>query len=250
MNTNSNLIRLLSNKYLIVTICIFVFIATLIINIPTQILGNLINKYSEGHLQLYNQKGSFWNGEGLLVAKTKKSANGAPLILVNWDITFNFKKWVDIKFRVGNNQIAEIYLNNSGTNIDNLDVSLSISQVSNLFDIIKDMGLSGNIRINTSHININKTSLGNFGIYVDNISSVLSPVNPLGSYKGIFDIASGEIQVSTTNTASALKLSGTGNLNSLILNANTSEDNKTKLMQFLTATGMPKSDGSYDLRIF
>ncbi len=44
-------------------------------------------------------------------------------------------------------------------------------------------------------------------------------------------------------------LKGTGDLTGLIVNASVNESKKEKLQQLMAALGVPKPDGSYDLKI-
>lgn len=238
-----------NRKYILGSLFVIVFLISLINNIPTWILGSAINKYSEGRLSLYDQQGTFWHGSGLLVASEPKLQQSAPLLLIDWHIRMGFSKFVDIKFTIGNTQIADIYLNKTGLNLDKLNLSLSISQVSQLSSIVKDLSLSGNINIATDHLSLGKKTNGLFHLTLSNVSSSLSPVNPLGTYKVEFNASSGAIEVSSSG-GSALILNGTGNVNGLSLSAKIDESKKEQLIQFITIMGAPKANGSYELKIF
>jgi hypothetical protein len=248
---NSRIIRLLTHykKYIISIIFVLVFVGTLIINIPTFVLANLINSYSQEKLALYNTRGTFWHGSGLLVAVDKKISQSAPLVMVNWGITLGMKKFIDIKFTIGDTLIADVYLNKHGANLDKLDLSLSISQVSRLFGLVHDLGLSGNINVNANAVHLGKVTDGVLNVNLTNVSSSLSPVNPLGTYLVNLDAHNGNISVSSS-TGSALILSGDGNLKALNLNAKIDATKKAKMEQFITFMGIPLPDGSYTLKMF
>jgi hypothetical protein len=239
------------NKKLIIIISlIFIFLYTTIKNIPTSLLTLLVNKYSQHKISIYNNIGTFWHGKGLIVVTDEKNKVLAPLVLVNWDITFNFTKYININFKVGNDNILNVYLDKSGINLSNLNLSLSISQVSEIFSLIKNLGLSGNLVLKSNKINfINNKLNGIFEVSLNYLSSAISPVNPLGSYKVLIDLEKNIIKVSTNND-SVLKVYGEGNFNSLVLNSKVEEIKKEKMLQFMTMMGIPKSDGSYELKIF
>lgn len=237
------------SKHIIRVMFVLVFIGALITNIPTFVLANLINSYSQEKLALYNTHGTFWRGSGLLVAVDKKVSQSAPLVMLNWDITLGIKKIIDIKFAIGSMTIADVYLNTRGVNLDKLDLSLSISQVSRLFGLVHDLGLSGNINITASSLHLGKVTDGILKVNLADVSSSLSPVNPLGTYMGSLDAHNGNITVSSSKS-SALILSGDGNLNALNLNAKIDESKKAKMVQFITFMGIPLPDGSYNLKIF
>lgn len=236
-------------KYYIGCLFILVFIVTLIRNVPTWVLGNAISHYSSEKVKLYNQTGTFWNGSGLLVANDPHTTHSAPLLLIDWKIKLGLKKFIAINFNIGDTQIAEVYLNSKGINLDNLNLSLSLSQVSQLSGVIKDLGLSGNMHLTASHLAIGKIFTGNFNIDFTDISSSLSPVNPLGNYQIDLDAATGNITVHT-NGDSTLILNGSGNMNSLTLNAKIAPSKTEKMQQFITVMGIPKPDGSYEMKIF
>ena len=237
------------NKYTMGAIFIVGFIVSLIVNIPAFVLANQIKAYSQEKLALYNTRGTFWNGSGLLVAVDKKISKSAPLLMLNWDVSLGLKKFIDIKFTIGKTVIAEVYANKNGINLDNLNLSLSISQVSRLFALIHDLGLSGNIHINTSSIHLGGKVLGVVKVNLSNVSSSLSPVNPLGTYNVSLDMVDGKIIVSSLE-GGTLMLKGSGDLNALTLNARVSADKQNQMTQFITFMGIPLSDGSYDLKIF
>lgn len=237
-------------KLIYISTFLLVFSVTMVHNIPCWILANLVEKYSEKHLKLYDTQGTFWSGSGLLVAMdTKKQSHSSPLLYLDWHLSMGFKRFIDIKFTVGAKQIAEIYLNKDGVNVDNVDISLSISQVSQLLDLIHDLGVSGNLNVKTKHLLLAKKIDGDFKVRLDDVSSTISRVNPLGSYNVTISPGSGDIRIDADSN-SVLQLSGDGSFNGLSLKARVREDKKEDMLQFMTAMGIPMPDGSYQLKIF
>ena len=221
-------------KRYFITLLIIVFTVNMVKDIPSWVLNNVVQKYSAGRLKLYDTTGTFWDGSGLLVAVAAKQQTEAPILVLNWKIKLGLTKFVDIKFRVGNKLIADFYINKTGSSIDNLDLSLSISQVEKLFDIIKDMSVSGNINILSTHLDIGKKIKGNIIVTIDNISSGMSRVNPLGSYSINMSMDNGSLNVSTKDGNSVLKLEGSGSVDSLILEGRIRDDSKDDMIQFIT----------------
>lgn len=247
MNTYNKILTIF-RTYLIKPLFIIIFLITLIINIPAWVLNSQIIKYSKGVLTLDNVDGTFWNGSGLLVATSHKG-NSAPLKHITWNINLGISKYVDIKFYDGDHTLAEAYIDNNGINVDKLDVNLSIIQVSQLIDVTQALELSGNFHIMAEHLNINKHYNGLISIDIKNISSGLSPINPLGSYALTFDLSNNVIAV-TTMAGAVLKLIGSGSFNNLVLNASINPSNINEMRTFITIMGMPNADGSYNLKIF
>lgn len=239
-----------SSRYLVITAFIVVFFTTLITNIPAWILSSQLTKYSEGRLNLYNLAGSFWSGSGLLVASSKKGqSEAAPLVYLHWKISVGFTKYVDVKFSMDKHPIAEVYLNKSGLNINKLDLSLSVIQVSQLSDVVKDLNISGNFHIQADQILLNKKNTGVITATIKNVSSGMSPVNPLGDYNLAYDLATNKINVKTAPGA-VLNLSGEGSANSLTLDATIEPSKVEQMRTFITLLGVPKANGVYSIKLF
>jgi hypothetical protein len=237
-------------KYLIIISFSTIFLGTLIINIPAWVLNSQLTKYTNHQLALYNLSGSFWKGSGLLVASSKKVQEGqAPLAHIQWKVSLGFTKFINVSLSQDQHKIAEIYLNKNGLNIDKLDLSLSIVQVSYLSDVVKDLNISGNCQINAEHLLLAKKPNGTVRINVRNVSSGMSPVNPLGSYSVTFNTENNKIDVSTQGGA-ILNLDGEGSINSLILKASIAPEKVESMKTFITLLGIPNADGTYNIKLF
>lgn len=238
------------NKRVFISILfVWGFLFTFVMNIPSVMLGRIITHYSKGYLVLYNPHGTFWHGDGLLAVANQKSQEISPLLLINWDVKIGLKKFIDINFNVDNTPIAELYINKTGANLDKLDISLSITQVSQMIDIIKTLSLSGNLEITANHINIGKTIMGTLNVAINQVSSNIAPVNPLGNYQMSFDLSNGGINISSNSSAN-LSISGSGNLQGLTLKCMANPSKKDKMLEFMTVMGIPQPDGSYAMKVF
>ncbi len=237
-------------KKLFITLFVVVFLSGIVVNLPAWILSNAMSHYSGGKLKLYNETGSLWHGTGLLVAENSRLKVSAPLIVVSWQLSLGFSKFVNVNFNIDNNRIAEVYLNKDGVNLDKLQLSLSLDQVTQLVSIIGNFGLSGNLDLSAGHILLNTNKMvGSFLARIDSLSSSMAPVNPLGSYSINLNAGDGGIKVSSTS-GSILDISGNGNSSSLNLKAVIDKDKQEQMSQFMTVLGMPNSDGSYALKVF
>ncbi len=240
-------------KILLWIIFISVLFATIISNIPVQLLEYIIAKYSQNKLHIYNTNGTFWHGTGLLVT-TGRNGQSAPITFISWKVVMGLKKYVTIVFAIGNDKIADMYLNSQGFNVDNVNLSLSLSQVTQISDLIKTLNLSGNMNINTNHLLITpdmKNSNGIIKINLTDVASSISPVNPLGSYSASYNINNGSIVIDTTNPNMAvLNAKGNGDSNSLSINARIAPDKKDKMLQLMTVMGVQQADGSYMMKVY
>ena len=244
--------RLFNNhKTLVVTLsCSIIFIVSMIVNMPSWIMDDIIQHYSHQKLKLYNYQGTFWNGNGLLAAHNPSGNTVSPLLLVTWHITLGITQFVKIEFDAGDKRIANLYVDKAGVTLENLDMYLSITQTKQLIDMVKDLGVAGNIHITASSIHMGKILIGTINANLDNVSSSISEVNPLGSYIVQFDVSNNQISV-TSNPTSILSLTGNGTIADLTLSARLNDMSKRgNMLQFLTAMGAPQADGSYQFKLF
>jgi|GEM_PF-2560020 len=241
-------------KYSIIIAFIAIFIGTLIINLPAWVLNSPLNKYSQGQLKLYNLSGSFWSGSGLLVASASNKHNkvaAVPLIHLAWKVSLGLSQYMRVQLLLDQNSIANVYLDKNGVNIDNLNLSLSMAQVSRLSDIVDDLKIAGNLHVKAKHLLIAKKETGVIDILAKNISSGMSPVNPLGSYAVKIDLNGNKIDVTTNDDDDTiLSLSGSGTLGGLTLKASINSDKAEKMKTFITLMGIPNPDGTYNLKLF
>ena len=237
-------------KRLFITLFIVIFLCSVVINLPAWVLSNAMSHYSGGKVRLYNETGSFWHGSGLLVIENKRLKVSAPLVVIDWRLSLGFTKFIDVNFSIDNTKIAEVFLNKNGVNLDKLQLSLSVDQVSQLISIVGNLGLSGDLNLSASHLLISPSkNTGVFIAKIDSISSSMAPVNPLGSYTINLDMSDGSILVSS-QSGSVLDLSGSGNMGALSVKAIIDKTKQEQMSQFMTVLGMPNADGSYTLKVF
>jgi hypothetical protein len=241
-------------KSLIVISFITIFVGVMIVNTPAWVLNSPLTKYSRGQLKLYNLSGSFWNGSGLLVASasSKHNKTGAvPLIHLSWKVSLGLSKYMNVQLLLDQRNVANVYLDKHGLSIDNLDISLSISQISRLSDIIDDLKIAGNLQLKAKHILIAGKQTGTMDMIAKNVSSGMSPVNPLGSYNIKINLDGGKIDIATNDDDSTvLNLNGSGTFNALTVKASVSNEKAEKMKTFITLMGIPNPDGTYNLKLF
>ncbi|HLX54697.1 MAG TPA: type II secretion system protein N, partial [Aquella sp.] len=147
--------------------------------------------------------------------------------------------------------IANVYLDKNGVNVDNLNLSLSISQVARLSDIVDDLKIAGNLQVKSKHILIANKQTGIINVIAKNISSGMSPVNPLGSYDINIDLSGSKIDVTTNESEdTVLTLNGSGTIAGLTLKASVNNEKAEKMKTFITLMGVPNPDGTYNLKLF
>ena len=236
-------------KILVVILFVILFAGSLIINIPAWVIGSLLNHYTQGRVGTTRETGTFWNGGALLYAADKDAKTSVPLLMVGWHIKFGLSKFIDIEFNASNKTIARAALTKKGVDVSDLNLSMSLDQLTPLLGNLNSLGLSGNVHVTAANLLLSKTNQGNINVKLEDVGSAIAPVNPIGSYMVDFNLANTSIDVSSDGD-SVINVTASGNLNSLVLTSKIQPDKKTQLLQFMTMMGIPQADGSYQMKVF
>lgn len=236
-------------KILISIAAVIVSVSILVIEMPAWLVGTIFSHYTSGRLVTRNESGSFWHGNALLVAVSENKKTQEPLIRVSWDLKLGLSKFVSLDLKSYNKQIASIYINKDGANVDNLDALLAINQLTAFTGNLNTLKLSGNMHVNTPNLVIGKKMSGSIQLQLNNIGSGISPINPIGNYNVGFDLSNLSINVNSSGD-SVINVSGSGDLKHLQLSARVQEDKKADMLQFMTMMGAPQPDGSYELKVY
>lgn len=236
-------------KILITVLFITVFIFSIIFNIPAWVVGSLISHYSQGRAGTMRESGTFWNGEALLYAADHDTKTTVPLVRISWHIKFGISKFIDIEFKTSNKTIARVALNKKGVIINDVNLRLSLDQLTPLLGNLNSLGLSGNVHVSAASLLLSKINQGSISVGLEDVASAIAPVNPIGTYNVVFNLADSSFDISS-NANSVINVTGTGNLNSLVLNSKIQPDKKSQLLQFMTMMGVPQADGSYQMKVF
>ena len=225
------------------------FMSSLVINMPAWLMGTIIHRYSQNRLDIINERGSFWNGQALLIGEDASGKNAIPLMMVNWKIKLGISNFININLSSSSQTIANLDLTKNGLQLSKVNLSLSLDQLSPFLGNLNSLNLSGNVHVTADKLLAGKKMQGVIVVKLDDVGSGMSPVNPIGSYNVNFDLSSMGINISS-NPNSVIDVSGSGNVKSLVLNSKVQADKKEKLLQFMTMTGVPQADGSYQMKAF
>jgi hypothetical protein len=236
-------------KILIISLCGLTFIFSTLFNMPAWLMGSLIERYSNAKISLVNEQGKFWNGSGLLIAQNLENRTTMPLLEVNWKIKLGLTKFLQINLTSAGDPVAEIDLTKTGISINQLNLAVSLDQISPFLGNLNSLNLSGNLKLTANNLHLAKQNQGTIQATLTEVGSGMSPVNPFGNYDISLDLATLAITVASQPN-SVIIINSSGNLNSLILNLKVQADKKEQLLQFMTMMGMPQADGSYQMKVF
>lgn len=236
-------------KILLIVVFIVTFLSGIVLNIPAWMVGSLVYKYSQHKLDTINERGTFWNGQALLIAVDRQGKTAVPLLLIGWKIKLGLTKFIEINFNSSNQTIADAALTKTGLQINNVNLSLSLDQLTPLMDNLNSLSLSGNVHLTANKLLISNKMQGNIDVKLDSVASGMAPVNPIGSYQVGLDLSTMGINVSS-DSSSIISVTGVGTMGGLVLNSRVRDDKKEQLLQFMTMLGIPQADGSYQLKAF
>lgn len=236
-------------RILVICILSISFIGGLIVYMPAWIVGSLADKYSEHRISTSNEQGTFWNGGAMLMASDSSGKNLVQITRIKWKVKLGFSNFVSINFTSSDKTIANVNLNKSGLEVNNVNLILSMDQLEPFLGTLSSMSLSGNVHVDANSLKLSKSNSGIVNVKLEDVGSGISPVNPIGSYTVQLDLANSSIDVSCTPD-SVISVKGSGNMKGLTLNSTIQSDKKDKLLQFMTMMGMPQPDGSYQMKVF
>lgn len=242
-----------------VALFIMVFGGALIVTAPATLLAKAVEAASKGHFVLANATGTVWHGVASPAIR-QRSGNLLALEKLHWDIAFwpiftgkivtrlhwdNVEQGLPMTVTVSYPQIE----------LRNAVVPLHAGVLGELTPILQPAQLSGQMQIRSEQFLVTRQGInGNAVAEWLNAGSVLSAVNPLGSYR-INLTGSGErLDVALMTISGALLLEGKG---SFTLNkglafqatARAAEGRQDSLRELLNNFGPESAPGVHTLNL-
>lgn len=171
-------------------ICFVSIVFTFIYIFPSSLIEYKLNKITNGYINIINSSGSIWNGSGSLMFSTKFKEIISTVLQgkIKWRIEFFslFRGILRIhvfhRNMIPNNIVIEMTMNSFFLSKGIISVPIYI--LNGLGSPFNTLNLHGNMQFIWTDCRIfNKNIFGNLSIILKNISSSISSVKPLGSYK-------------------------------------------------------------------
>ena len=243
----------------IYTVFALAFIVTLIGIAPATLVARMVERGSDGQFVLANARGTVWAGSAAPAIRQRAGS----LIAVeglHWDIAFLplFTGKMSIKFRwdnveQGQPMLATISL--SQIEFRNVVLPLDAGILGELSPMLKPVQLSGQMQIKSELFTLSRQGItGSAVADWTNAGSVLSQVNPLGSYRINLTGAGERLEVALVTTSGVLQLAGTGSFThtqGLKFNgtARAAADSKGVLDELLRNFGPESAPGVHSLSL-
>lgn len=191
------------------------FIITLMVTAPATLLARVVEGSSKGHFLLANATGTVWKGSATPAIR-QRSGSMLALEKLHWDIALLplFSGRIITQLRWDNvaqglPMVATISFDQ--IEIRNAILPLQAGILGELTPLLQPVQLSGQMLIKSDQFMLSKTGIrGNAVADWTNAGSVLSAVNPLGSYRINLAGAGERLDVTLITTAGVLLLEGMG----------------------------------------
>lgn len=235
------------------------FIITLIVAAPATLLARLVEGSSNGQFALANASGTVWQGSATPVIR-QRSGNFLALEKLHWDIAllplFTGKiitrmRWDNVE--QGLPMVATVSLDQ--IELRNAVIPLQAVVLGELSPMLQPVQLSGKIQIKSDQFTFSKSGInGNAIADWTNAGSVLSSVNPLGSYRINLAGAGGQLDVTLMTTSGVLLLEGKGNFTrnqglKFQATARATADSKGSLDELLRNFGPESAPGVHSINL-
>ena len=236
-----------------------VFTLTLIVTAPASLLAKMVESRSNGQFVLANAAGSLWQGSATPAIRQRA---GSLLVLekLHWDLAllplFGGKMVTSFRWdNVVQAQPMQATLSFSQIELRNALVPLPAVIIGELMPMLQPAQLSGQLQIRSEQLTFSKSGInGNAQAEWLNAGSVLSTVNPLGSYNINLTGAGERLDMTLLTTSGMLLLEGSGNFTreqglKFQITARAAEDSKGRLDELLNNLGPESAPGVHSLSL-
>ena len=201
------------------TLFVSAFLVTLIVTAPATLLARVVEGSSSGRLVLANATGTMWRGSATPAIR-QRTGGLLALEKLHWDIAilplFSGKMSIELRWdNVEQMQPMVVTASFTQTELRNAVLPLHAGFLGELLPLLQPVQLSGKMLIRSELFTITRQGMSGSAV-ADWIhaGSVLSSVNPLGSYRINLAGAGERVDVSLLTTSGVLLLEGTGSVSS------------------------------------
>jgi general secretion pathway protein N len=229
---------------------------------PAQVLGSLLNHYSQGRLSLAATQGSLWHGNAYVLLNaqtTQDSVDSVNLGKLSWDMQVLQLLIGRLSVNLSWNEGTPFWLtlDSSRMHVEHAVFNLPAETMAALVPALTALQLGGQLSVRCDNFALTqKEILGQLNIDWSQASSPLSTINPLGSYQVQLDGQGSQLVIKlNTQSDSPLIMQGNGlwaRANGLHFEgtAEASASSSTQLQELLRVMGNESAIGSgrYQLR--
>ena len=235
------------------------FLATLSVTAPASLLAKIVERSSNGQFVLANASGTVWQGSATPAIR-QRTGNLLALERLHWDIyllpLFTGKIIAEVRWdNVEHLQPMLATISFRQIEFRNAVIPLQAGILGEFIPMLQPVQLSGQMLIKSEQFTLSKLGInGNAVADWLNAGSVLSSVNPLGSYRINLTGAGERLEISLMTLSGALLLEGKGSITRdqglrFQATARAATDSKGSLDELLSNFGPESAPGVHSLNL-
>lgn len=190
------------------------YLTALLITAPAQILAQLVAAQSGERIQLSQPQGTIWKGHAYLQLPGNATLAALDAGKISWDIQRLPLLAGKISVTLTHNESAPFLLTLSPSRLHLQQVAFTLpgTVLPHLIPTLQAAALGGSIAVHAENVSVSESEIvGQLDIDWSEVSSSISPINPLGSYHLSLSGSGRSIGISLRTAAgSPLLLEGTG----------------------------------------
>ena len=238
---------------------VIAFTVTLLVTAPATLLAGMVEAESNGQFVLANATGTLWRGNATPAIR-QRSGSLLALESLHWEIDFwslftgrlrTHLRWDNVQ--QGQPMVATISFNQ--VELRNVVIPLQAAILGELAPLLQPVQLSGQMQIKSDQFTLSKSGINGSAVAEWlNAGSVLSAVNPLGSYRINLTGAGERLDASLTTISGPLLLEGKGGFSrnqglKFQATARAEENSKGSLDELLNNFGPESAPGVHTLNL-
>jgi general secretion pathway protein N len=189
------------------------FLVALAALTPATYLTSAVAGRSDGRLRLNDAHGTVWHGDAVLWAgKTEPRKMGTLRWQINpwWLLVGTARATIDVA-EPDLTLRATLSMKTHSFGVSDAQAKIPAQLAALFFTPAELLGLDGTLRLQCEMLSVEPDAVsGTFDFWVDKISSRLTPVSPLGSYRLSGTGEGSELRLSLTTVSGDLGLAGQG----------------------------------------
>lgn len=190
------------------------YLTALLITAPAQIFSQLVAAQSGGRIQLSQTQGTIWKGHAYLQLPGNATLAALDAGKICWDVQLLPLLAGKISVTLTHNEGAPflLTLSPSGLHLQHVVFTLPGTVLPHLIPTLQAAALGGSITVRAENVSVSESEiLGQVDIDWSEVSSLISPINPLGNYHLRLSGSDSSVKVKLrTASGSPLIMEGTG----------------------------------------
>jgi general secretion pathway protein N len=192
---------------------------TLLAMLPAAWIVPQFGRATQGHVNLVDPAGSLWHGSATLMLAAGTDGGGATQLpgRVEWNTAFWPLFTGHVRMRMRQTQAmpdaVTLDANFRGATLSPGDIAVPATLLAGLGAPFNTLDMQGDVRLTWTEWRVlGRNTYGQLIVSLESMSSLVSRVKPLGSYRVVFQAEGGSGTIDLSTTKGPLMLTGHGNV--------------------------------------